>query len=246
MEINKDSVLALLDSKVSFSKGIGDLIPAERVLVLAPHPDDEVLGCGGTLLRYIQDYSEVIVIYITDGRYGVVGQYTGIREKEAEEAWKQYKIKQIFLGFRDSNITEELTPRLKLILDSLKPDIIFTPWFLDMHADHKLTSYYLAQALTEISDYNPIISSYEVMYPLHANKTVNITQVFDNKLEVLSCYKSQTSYLSLRELAVNMSNLRAQLIRLRFMKAAEAFNVTDSQTYVRLIKCMFDNVVEVT
>src|ERR1043166_7647856 len=67
----------------------------KKIVVLAPHMDDEVIGCGGTLCKHVRNGAEVIVVYMTDGRYGstalqrLKGEERKRRERELIEVRKR-------------------------------------------------------------------------------------------------------------------------------------------------------------
>ncbi|HWT73255.1 MAG TPA: PIG-L family deacetylase [Mobilitalea sp.] len=235
------SLISLLEQKNSFKTTLTGVVPAKRVLVMAPHHDDEAVGCGGSILRYLDLNASITITYLTDGRYGMVGNEAGVRQKEALEAWKGYPVKQLFWNFEDSHMEEEpvRTKMVKLIED-LKPEVIYVPWPIDRHIDHKMTGYFLAGALERLNTLDIIIGSYEVMYPLYANKVVDISKQIEKKLEIISAYESQIKYLNLEQVTETSGLLRACATQLKSMKSAEAFYVCDSKSYVDFVRKVFD------
>jgi LmbE family N-acetylglucosaminyl deacetylase len=239
MKDSTNSVIELLGRNIDVSVPPGSIIKAQNIMILAPHQDDEVLGCGGTILRYLEYGAEVEIVYITDGRYGAADSKNGIRRAEAQEAWERFNVNQIFLDYEDSHISEEAIQKIKELLQEFKPEIVFTPWPLDNHPDHKNTSLFLEKALNDIPSYNLYICMYEALYPLYANRIVNITKQYDRKIEILSKFKSQLGYLNLIEITKELSSLRAALLRLRSVKAAEAFMMLDKSDYIELVEKVF-------
>jgi len=239
-EVRSISLINILERNNSVKTSLTGVLPAEKVLVMAPHHDDEVVGCGGSILRYLDIKTDVTIAYLTDGRYGVIGKNNDIRRKEAIEAWKDYLVEQVFWDFEDSHMDKDCVQKemIKLISD-LSPDVIFVPWPLDRHIDHKMTGFYLAEALEGLNNENIMICSYEVMYPLYANKIVDITNQIDNKLEIMSAYKSQIQYLNLEQLVKTIGLQRAYTTQLKSVKSAEAFFVCDYKGYVDFIKKVF-------
>lgn len=221
---------------------LGRILPAKNVLVLAPHHDDEVLGCGGTLLKYLEQDTKVTLVYLTDGRYGIKAGESNVRKSEAILAWSSYKeVNQTFCDFTDSRLSEsknEAIDFLKEILSNIKPEIIYTPWIVDRHVDHTYTSLFLADSLEAMGDRNCIIASYEVAFPLFANHTVNITKQWDKKLELIDVYKSQKQ-LNIKQFITSLNIYRAQLARLKSIKVAESFYLADVETY----KCFVNSIL---
>jgi hypothetical protein len=98
---------------------------------------------------------------------------------------------------------------------------------------------FLKKALAELSTYKPYVFMYEVLYPLYVNRVVNITKQYDKKIEILSKFESQLGYLNLIEVTKGLSSLRATLLRLRSIKAAEAFMALNADDYIELVNKIF-------
>src|SRR5207244_3128432 len=108
----------------------------ERLLVLAPHPDDEVIGCGGLVALHLRDARSVRVVVATDGAAaGDAAQ----REAESRAALSSLGAATIeFLGFADRRLGDagELPDRIAAILRDFKPDLIAVPSAIEIHPDH--------------------------------------------------------------------------------------------------------------
>ena len=220
----------------------GQPIAVDQILVLAPHPDDEVLGCGGTLLRYCETGANITICYLTDGRYGVEGENDTERKTESRGLKKFLpRIQQIYQDVRDGALERhipETTRDLHGILHSVKPQLIFVPWMLDAHRDHSMTALILARALSW-DNYACLISSYEVMYPLFANHFVNITEHIEGKDALIGVYESQIRRFNVLEICRALNQFRACLIRRSSVLAAEGFYTIQSGSYTDLLKCIF-------
>jgi len=105
-------------------------------LVVAPHPDDETIGCGGTIRRKTLAGCAVTVVIAADG-----GDTT--RRAECIEACRRLGVPEasvIFLGFPDGDLAghrAELQVRLRSLLAELRPSEVFGPAAVDNHADHR-------------------------------------------------------------------------------------------------------------
>jgi len=118
-----------------------------KVLVIAPHPDDETLCCGGTIMNFTEKGDKVKVVIVTDGRYGSFSEelkgteeLVKIRKEEALRVFEILGVKDFeFLGFEDSKVSEkikEVEEKLSKILKEYSPDIVFSPSPCDLHPDH--------------------------------------------------------------------------------------------------------------
>jgi len=131
----------------------------EKVLVLAPHMDDEVIGCGGTIAKHVVRGADVTVVFLTDGGAGAAvidsgqapGDLTQTRTAEAHRALSCLGVQHsIFLGAEDGNLasTPSLAGTLGGILTKNLFDLIYLPFFLEEHPDHRATSQILLDAVS--------------------------------------------------------------------------------------------------
>jgi LmbE family N-acetylglucosaminyl deacetylase len=192
--------------------------PGEKVLVLAPHPDDETLGCGGTLRLLVEAKKIIKVVFLTSGdkaepahstsHAGRAGEahitrYALSREKEAEAALGVLGVSHYqFLRFPDRGIHEKYESalgRLQEIAEEFQPDTIYTPSMLELNPDHRAAadlSLDIQRAMVQGpaggAHASPIrIVFYEVTTPLRPNMLVDITTVFKRKRSAVRKYKSQ-------------------------------------------------------
>jgi len=172
---------------------------ANRVLVLAPHPDDDVVGCGGTLRKHVQAEDDVMVAYLTDGSRGSTDLRESLhlvsrRKDEAQKAAAVLGIKKLkFLGFQDTKLQYFIADCASLIADILveyEPDLVYVPFPLDYNPDHVAATRVAVSAFERI-DYLCDIFCYEVSPPILPNRIVNITEQVHSKKHALSCHTSQ-------------------------------------------------------
>ena len=121
---------------------------SNKILVIAAHPDDEVLGCGGTLIKYSKMDYEIKIVFMTNG----VSSRSKIKKNEIlkrkKAAIKACKIlganKPKFFNFKDNQM--DSVPLLKIVkviekeIYLFKPSIIFTHFNGDLNIDHEITS----------------------------------------------------------------------------------------------------------
>ncbi|MFL6577225.1 MAG: PIG-L deacetylase family protein [Povalibacter sp.] len=179
----------------------------ETVVVLAPHMDDEVIGCGGSLALHVQRGAKVCVVFMTDGRGGSSDisvlqgderarrerELIEIRKAEAREALKQLGITDmVCLDAPDGALgtCSWVAAKLREVLDSRQPELLYLPFYLEEHPDHRATSRVLMDA-AEGSAWNFQCLGYEVWTPLFPNCLVRIDQTIEIKKAALACYRSQ-------------------------------------------------------
>lgn len=215
---------------------IGALVPGKKILVLSPHQDDELIGCGGTILKYLKEGARVKIIYMTDGRYGVTDRNETIRNEEAKRAWQNYNVELVFFNHEDSHLyLTNAAQDLKECIEEFKPDIIFTPWLLDQHIDHQYTTLFLQKALLDLVNFEVNIALYEVMSPLYANLMINITGEFDHKMEMLGQYESQLKFMHIKEISEALGNYRGKCMHFRSIKQAEAFHFGEKKFFLSVV-----------
>ncbi|NLX22722.1 MAG: PIG-L family deacetylase [Phycisphaerae bacterium] len=112
-----------------------------KILVVAPHPDDEVLGCGGTIARYARAGGEVTVAVVTKGTPLFPAAQVRRVRREAREANLALGSKLCFLDLPVTTLQLMPEHRLNGVFDRLvgtvRPDVVFLPYRWDRHEDHR-------------------------------------------------------------------------------------------------------------
>jgi LmbE family N-acetylglucosaminyl deacetylase len=169
-------------------------------LVLAPHPDDESLGCGGTLRLHALRGDRVVAVFLTSGELGLKlmprEKARQIREREARAAARILGLAEvIFLRQQDwlmSADVEGAGKALRPILQREAPGVIYIPHRDEWHPDHKAAWPVVRAALKRSKIRRPILRGYEVWTPLAAYDHVeNISPVMRCKLQAIRAHKSQ-------------------------------------------------------
>ncbi|MGI4788704.1 MAG: PIG-L deacetylase family protein [Janthinobacterium lividum] len=205
------------------------LFPSETVrewgptLVVAPHPDDETLGCGGAIALLSALNLPVNVLFISDGKgsHPNSRQYPpsalrDLREQEAREALEMLGAAPsapIFLRLPDGSVPgehavdfAEAVALCRSILEDFKPQTVLMPWRRDPHPDHRATSQIMRAALGGISD-GPRILEYPIWaweraapedVP-HADEVrafrLDIGKVTDVKRSAVAAHRSQVTHM---------------------------------------------------
>jgi LmbE family N-acetylglucosaminyl deacetylase len=208
---------------------------ARRALVLAPHPDDETLGCGGTIALLTRSGTDVRVAFATDGGASVGGGLgrTALQATRRAEAQRACALlgtpPPSFLNFADSTLATEvdaLAARLAELLALHRPELVFVPWALDAHHDHRALAAALARCdLRGVRQ----VWGYEVWAALPPNRVVDVSPTWSTKLAALAEHRSAA--------AVFDTDAFLALHRWRSVHAldgqghAEAFLVLEPQAY---------------
>ncbi|MDA2925935.1 PIG-L family deacetylase [Acidobacteria bacterium AH-259-G07] len=170
----------------------------KRLLVFAPHQDDEIIGAGGVFLRSIQEGKSVQCIYVTDGATGVPGhtikEAVGLRREEARRVWSALgSPAPIFLDFPcgEIELSEENAGIMAKHIHEYSPDTLFVPFFLEDPNDHRKVNHLLCMA-SQISVLPAAeVWAYEITTMICPNVAVDITDVMDRKYELMQMWESQ-------------------------------------------------------
>jgi len=162
-----------------------------RIGVIAPHPDDEVMGPGGTLAMALETGCSATVIFLTIGNSSVAGTDPASESAQNADEWG-YDTKFLDLPLRSIPIDMNSMTALASELNDIRPDYLWMPFLLDDHEDHRRASELLAATYrTGLLEYSPKIWAYQVYTCLPANIIVDITSVSDKKRKAIDRYISQ-------------------------------------------------------
>jgi LmbE family N-acetylglucosaminyl deacetylase len=175
-----------------------------NVLVIAPHPDDESIGCGGTVCLHAARGDRVAVAFLTSGELGLKHlpreEAWRVREGEAEEATAVLGVSALeFLRCPDwymGDAVEEAASRLAPVLEREAPGTIYLPHVDEWHPDHRACLPILIAALRRAGRAAPTLLAYEVWTPLAEYDHVeNVDSVMARKLRAVRAYRSQVGQL---------------------------------------------------
>jgi len=182
---------------------------SKKILVVAPHPDDETLGVGGTIAKYIENGDKVSILTVSGHLPPLYGE--GAFEETLDEAREAYKIlgvtDSVFLKIPATLIGEqpvsEFNKKINDVVVQVEPDVVFTP-YPDRHVDHRLVFDSVLVATRPVNHGINIemVAAYETLSETHWNAphiepnftpnwVVDITQQMGKKEAALSCYASQ-------------------------------------------------------
>lgn len=219
----------------------------EKVLVLAPHMDDETIGCGGALALHALRGAAITAVFLTDGRNGSseVARLQGgelvrrqrelvsVRKQEAREALDTLGVQgMVCLEAADGELErcDWIATRLQALLLEARPQLVYLPFFLEEHPDHRAVSRILLDATSNTAlDFKCL--GYEVWTPLFPNCFVDIRETIAIKKAAIGAYRSQLAQADYLHTAVGMNAYRSAALIDGRNGYAEAFHVASLAEY---------------
>lgn len=177
-----------------------------RVLVIAAHPDDEVIGCGGTIAKYAREGNDVYLCIVTKGYTpDWSAEYLKTMEQEIQQVSEALGIRKTYrLGFPtvklDTIPQKELNDSILKITAEVNPEIVYIHHKGDLNKDHRLIFDAALVATRPINNKIKKILSYETLSntewgqpiePFVPNVYVDISETIDKKMEAMKIYESE-------------------------------------------------------
>jgi N-acetylglucosamine malate deacetylase 1 len=181
-----------------------------KVLIVAVHPDDETLGCGGTLLKHKANGNEINWLIITEAKIedGFNHKSIKIRKKEIDIVSEKYEFNNVInLKLATMRLDEysmsELIDKISKVINEIKPNIIYLPFKGDVHSDHRkifeasysctksfrypfIKKIYMIETLSE-TEFAPSTKE-DSFIP---NIFVDISEYMDKKIEIMNIFESE-------------------------------------------------------
>lgn len=200
------------------------------VLIIAPHPDDEAIGCGGAICKHVDVGDQVVVVFLTSGELGLKNlereSVWKTREAEAQACARLLGIREChFLRQPDSSLSTVVEPAASALashLQRIQPQLIYATHPLEWHSDHKAAVAILFAAMRQAGVSPAEIRGYEIWTPLAEFQVViDIEPVMPRKLEAIRCHHSQFAEIDYAQAAQGLNAYRGAIAtRTRF---AEVF-----------------------
>jgi len=178
-----------------------------RVIIIAPHPDDEILGCGGAILKHKQNGDIVAILYITNclPEFGFSEERCQSRQSEIDSVKNKCNINFIYkLDLAPSKLEKfglsDLIKKISNVFHEFKPNIVYINNYGDAHSDHEIafkatyscTKSFRYPFIEKIYIYEvPSETEFGYKQNFKPNSYVDITTFIDNKLELMSIYASE-------------------------------------------------------
>lgn len=176
-------------------------VQKKKIVCVGGHPDDPESGCGGSLARFVLAGHDVSIIYLTTGEAGIEAkthsEAATIRKQEAINACAVLKAKPVFAGQidGDSILNNEWVEKMHDLINTQKPDIVFTHWPLDSHKDHQVASILTIQSWMRSRDkwelyfFEVCIGEQTAIF--HPTDYIDITATQEQKRKAVYCHTSQ-------------------------------------------------------
>jgi glycosyltransferase involved in cell wall biosynthesis/LmbE family N-acetylglucosaminyl deacetylase len=208
----------------------GGIPTASSVIIFAPHPDDEVFGCGGSMALHALAGHPVRVILLTAGDSTPTGgsdlAYADRRLEESQcaaailgiaqpECWK--------LLDRTVGYGEVLVTRMMDAIEAVSADVVYAPSLWETHPDHRATAMAAIEAVRRLGGAK-ILMLFELSAPLRPNRIVDISSVWERKTKAMDCFASQNASLDYPEFITALNRYRTMTLD-RGVTKAEAFEL---------------------
>ena len=214
-----------------------------NILVVAPHPDDETLGCGGTLYRHHKEGNELYWIIVTriSVEAGWSAETVKTRQDEIDTVADKYGFHDVLqFGLPTTQIDtlpmSDLIAKFAEVYSKVEPGIIYMPFSHDVHTDHQ----FVAKAMQSTFKWfrNPHIQRvlmYETVseteYNFVGDRTfrpnvfVDISSYLDDKIEIMKLYESELGEFPFPRCETTVRSLAAFRGSQGGFEAAEAFEL---------------------
>jgi LmbE family N-acetylglucosaminyl deacetylase len=181
----------------------------DRILVVAPHPDDETLGCGGTLLRLAQGGARIAWLIVTSmsATGGFPDEEVKARENEISTVSALYGFSDVFnlrLPTRhlDQLPMADMIASFATVFKSFEPQQVFLPYRMDVHTDHRAVfdagaacaKWFRYPSVRRVLAYETLSEtefSLDARSVFQPNYFVDITQYLERKIEIMAVYGSE-------------------------------------------------------
>jgi len=214
---------------------------SKTILVVAAHPDDEVLGCGGTMARHVNNGDKVHVVFMSDGvnsRVNVKDNEKNDRRQCAEIVNKILGSQSLrFLNFPDNRMDSvallDIVQSLEDVIFKISPDVVYTHHIGDLNIDHQITHKAVMTACRPQPKFSvKEIYAFEVLsstewqtpgyHPFIPNTFVNIGEFIKTKSKALQVYNKemrQPPHSRTVDNAMRLSSIRGNSVGVNFSEA---------------------------
>jgi LmbE family N-acetylglucosaminyl deacetylase len=191
-----------------------------RVLVVSPHPDDEAIGCGGTLRKHVEQGDAVRAVFLTSGEKGGHGrppeETARRREQEAATAAAVLGVAEIeFWRGPDGafRATRGWVDRLRSTLEQWRPEVLYVTHAREMHPDHRAAARMARRARLAAAHVTHVtVLAYEVWTPMERmDEIVDISPYVEVKRKAIRAYRSQCAVMRFEEAALALNRYRGEM-----------------------------------
>jgi LmbE family N-acetylglucosaminyl deacetylase len=182
----------------------------DQAIIFAAHPDDEILGCGGTIARMVNEGIDVHVVFFADGESSRdnkknINNLINIRKRNAQTACSIVGCKSVeFLDFPDNRMDScdliEIVKKVEFFINLYQPKKVFTHFSDDLNIDHQIVNQAVVTAcrpkpensVKELYFFEiPSSTDWGIKNVFSPNSFCDISSTFDLKIKALQAYKSE-------------------------------------------------------
>jgi glycosyltransferase involved in cell wall biosynthesis/LmbE family N-acetylglucosaminyl deacetylase len=230
----------LIPHEATMSMGSGS------VIVLAPHPDDEVFGCGGAIIRHVVGGDRVCVVVVTDGEGRVEpadrAAYGALRRQESRAASQILGYGEpLFWALPDGGVVydEALVQQIERAILFCSADLIYAPSIHEMHPDHRAVGMAAMEAVRRLGAAAKL-AMYEVgVAMMRPNLLLDISELSDQKQRAMACFVSQLKEQAYDQHITALNSFRTYTLGHQ-VTAAEAYFVTQGEDLSRDVLGLFE------
>ena len=177
------------------------------ILIFCAHSDDEAIGMGGSIAKYVKEKKKVIKIVFSPGEKSIPHFQESVvkkqRYKETDKASMFIGIKETKnLGLKDTKLKTEIrrpfvAKRVKELIMLYRPEKIYIPSELDPHPDHQAVNTIVLEVVDSLRKHYPVYAFevWNIVKETHPHVYINISPYIDTKLEYIKMFKSQWIYM---------------------------------------------------
>jgi len=213
------------------------------MLVVAPHQDDEAIGCGGALCLQTRSGNAATVVMLQDGGDGweATGmsrrQLTELRNEESREAAKAAGLTEPPIFLNHEKLDESVATaaeQVRAIVAERKVDAVFVPFVFDAHPDHRCANIILAEALKKIT-WDVRVLGYEVWGMCMPNVIAVIDDVIEEKRKMLECFRWANTAVDYTHSTIGLNMFHSRILGAGQCRYAERFFEIPRQEYIDLV-----------
>lgn len=193
----------------------------KNVLVISPHPDDEAIGCGGTICSHIAEGDSVEVIFLTSGEKGGHGRTEEetimVREQEIKDAAAILKLNHTECWREPDGNFKATANNISRLIEKIitaNVEIIYVTHEQEEHPDHVAAAVLVKQAIDQLpaNILAPTVWMYEVWTPIQRmDHIVDISAYVETKRKAVLAYKSQCDVLAFDEAILGLNRYRGEM-----------------------------------
>lgn len=215
----------------------------KSMLVVAPHQDDEAIGCGGALVLQVRSGKAAAIVLLQDGADGhdELGMsrraLTELRNEESRQAAAAVGAEPpIFLDHpRLAESLPQASEQVRAVVRQRKADAIFVPFVLDANPDHRWANYILAEALKGV-DWNVRVFGYEVWGLCIPNVLVVIDDAIEDKMRMVSCFTWANRAIDYVQSTRGLNMYHSRMLGAGECRYAERFFELPGKDYIELVE----------